>query len=296
MKRTQLLISVIIAMILAGAGLKAQDEKQMKYEVPLNHFFLVLDTQTYKDIEDSEFLKNEFAIFEKRTTVRTDQTYTAIYFYGTNTYFEFFDVNAKDGAKVGDTGIAFGTDQADSISSLQKLIFWTEPNPITRQVGDKQVPWFLMSSPKDSVPDSGISTWIMEYLPTFLLQWHPEVQTGEGITRKEILARYAAFLKQDRSQHLMKDVTGLTVAVSDLVRDQMVQYCSAFGYAIRKDGNDTIAAGSGIVLRFTPQSNRLLGIQEIQFNIGSSSLEQRTFKFGEKSVLTLDSQSARWTF
>ena len=28
---------------------------------------------------------------ERRTTVRADTSYTALYFYGTNTYFEFFD-------------------------------------------------------------------------------------------------------------------------------------------------------------------------------------------------------------
>src|SRR5262245_32751029 len=122
MKRIHLLIWVMIAIIFAGtAFLKAQNEKQMKYEVPLNHFFLVLDSQTYKDIENSEFLKNEFAVFEKRTTVRTDQTYTGIYYYGTNTYFEFFDVNQKEGSKVGDSAIAFGTDQP-AIAPLQKLL------------------------------------------------------------------------------------------------------------------------------------------------------------------------------
>jgi hypothetical protein len=153
-----------------------------------------------------------------------------------------------------------------------------------------------MSSPKDLPPDSGISTWIMEYLPPFLTEWHPEAQVGEGIARKAILARYAAFLKQDPAQRLMKDVKGLTVALSDPARNLMVKYCSALGYAIHNDGKDTIATGPGIVLRFISQTDALRGIQEIQFKIGSHSLKQPELRFGAKSVLTLDATAARWTF
>lgn len=42
----------------------------------LNHFYLVIDRETYAAIEGSDFLKLEFAAFEKRTTVQTDKTYT----------------------------------------------------------------------------------------------------------------------------------------------------------------------------------------------------------------------------
>src|SRR5262249_52238990 len=44
--------------------------------VPLNHCFRVLDSATYRAIEESEFLRAEFAPVETRTTVRTDRTYT----------------------------------------------------------------------------------------------------------------------------------------------------------------------------------------------------------------------------
>ena len=77
----------------------------------LNHFYVVLDSATYKDIEQSAFLRREFAVTEQRTTVRTDMTYTGLYFYGTNTYFEFFDVSSDASSQVGFGGIALGVDQ-----------------------------------------------------------------------------------------------------------------------------------------------------------------------------------------
>jgi hypothetical protein len=54
--------------------------------VPLNHFYVVLDSATYKAIEQSPFLRKEFAVNEQRTTTRTDISYTGVYFYGTNTW------------------------------------------------------------------------------------------------------------------------------------------------------------------------------------------------------------------
>src|SRR5258708_37010579 len=47
----------------------------------LNHFFLVLDSQTFKDIKQNDFLRKEFAPFESRRTIRTDRSYSGIYFY-----------------------------------------------------------------------------------------------------------------------------------------------------------------------------------------------------------------------
>jgi len=68
----------------------AEDDPVPK--VYLNHFFLNLDSQTYKDIVESDFIKNEFAHFEERITVVDESTsYSGAYIYGENTYFEFFD-------------------------------------------------------------------------------------------------------------------------------------------------------------------------------------------------------------
>jgi hypothetical protein len=43
----------------------------------LNYFFVTLDAASYAEIEKSDFLKDEFAAYGQRTTVWTDQTYTA---------------------------------------------------------------------------------------------------------------------------------------------------------------------------------------------------------------------------
>ena len=86
----------------------------------LNHCLLVLDSATFKAIERDAFLRREFAPSEQRTTNRTDISYTGLYFYGANTYFEFFDAANQPLGKLGDCAIAFGVDQAGTLEPLRR--------------------------------------------------------------------------------------------------------------------------------------------------------------------------------
>lgn len=297
MKRIPLFSCIVFTILATGAFLNSENESPMKTEIPLNHFYIVLDTETYDAIRSSEFLKNTFGVFEQRTTVRKDMTYTGIYFYGVNTYFEFLNVKQKEGSRIGDSGIAFGMDEPGTIQELSKKISWGEPMTITRQLGDQSVPWFWMSSPKDLPTASGTLTWMMEYVPSFVLEWHPEVQDGQqGTARKAILAHYASFLKEDPAKRLMRDVIGLTVAVDDAVKARFVEYCSAFGYAIRNEGVVVIAKGPDITFQFVPQTEALRGIQQIEFRISGLPSKQE-YHFGSKSNLKFQSADrATWSF
>ena len=88
-------------------------------EVPvyLNHFYVTVDPATYASIISSDFLRTRFAPFELRTTVRTDSTYTGAYFYGRNTYFEFFD-SGKEHRVPGDSALAFGVELPGGLDTL----------------------------------------------------------------------------------------------------------------------------------------------------------------------------------
>src|SRR5687768_1865513 len=120
--------------------LTPRQAKSKRPPVFLNHFYVVLDSATYKDIEQSAFLRREFAVTEQRTTVRTDMTYTGFYFYGTNTYFEFFDVSTF--SRFGFGGIALGVDQEGGLAAVARELpdsFSVDQQPITRQYNRKQV-------------------------------------------------------------------------------------------------------------------------------------------------------------
>jgi Family of unknown function (DUF5829) len=144
----------------------------------LNYFFVVLDHETYTVIDANAFLIREFAPFERRTTVRNDRSYTGIYFYGTNTYFEFFDASAATNFRKGTDGLALSPEEPGTIQALA-------PELITRKVGDAQVPWFWAADFKGIPEDSAIDSWMMEYHADFLAKWRPEAARGEsGISRR----------------------------------------------------------------------------------------------------------------
>src|SRR5438045_1439540 len=101
----KLLLMMGILMALLEPTNTAQHTAPLPFPVALNHFYLTLDSATFRELQNSPFLRKEFAPCEERTTVRKDTTYTGLYFYGINTYFEFFDVAQEKSRKPGDSAI-----------------------------------------------------------------------------------------------------------------------------------------------------------------------------------------------
>lgn len=283
----------LIAML--ASSMNGQSREPLPFRVLLNHFYLVLDSKTYADIENNPFMRKDFAPSESRTTVRADRTYTGLYFYGINTYFEFFDL-AKEPRRLGDSAIAFGVETEGAAKQLQPLVRAAPPRVITRQLGSEQYPWFLMLTPSGFSLDSGIATWVMEYDPRFLSQWHAEIKDGSsGISRKAVLQRYATVLKEKPAQPILQDVLSVTLALNEQTKARMAEVCEAYGYTSRKEEN-VVALGSGdFTLRLIPETAAQHGIQQITLRV--SDKQKREFRFGSNSALIfLGDGTATWIF
>jgi hypothetical protein len=243
--------------------------------VELNHFYLAIDHETYAAIEGSDFLKTEFAAFEKRTTVRTDKTYTAMYFYGTHTYFEFFDAEAEK-RKPGESGIAYGVDAAAAEPKSISL----EKDLITRQWQGVQVPWFYTLSAHN---EKGIALWLMEYHPDFLAKWHPSISPADGITREAILSRYKAVLAQKPADPILEDVAGLTVALAPEERPPVERWIRDIG--------------SEVPVHFIEPEAGEQGIREVRFKLRRVAAKISEMHFGKKSILRFQPDgTAIWAF
>ena len=267
----------------------------------LNHFYVVIDSATYQDIEQSPFLRREFAVTEQRTTVRTDRSYTGLYFYGTNTYFEFFDVSSDSARQVGFSGIAFGVDQPDELHAVSKALassFPLDQKTITRQYNGKQVPWFFTGEQKHFPIDSSFGVWFMEYHPRFLSEWNSQPGgSNQGVSRKQTLHRYAAVLKGIPAKPYFEDVVALTVAVNNENREKFVELCKLLGYRDSVAGNAIVLKGPDIELRLIEQTEVARGIQEITMRVNRQPKEQSEFRFGTKSVLRFRGNGlATWSF
>jgi hypothetical protein len=278
-----------------------QNKQELSFQVPLNHFFLTLDHATFQEIQNSVFLRKAFAPSEERTTVRKDMTYTGLYFYGINTYFEFFDASQEKSRKVGDSAIAFGVEQSGASQILQARAGGELPMqilPVTRQLGEAQIPWFFMLKPENRGLDAGTSTWAMEYDTKFLAQWHNEIaDNNQGITRKEILQRYVSVLKNTPPNPFLEEVLAMTLAADLSSIELLIKQGKVFGNNIHKENNATFLQGYDFTLRLIPENAGQYGIQEITLQVNRQPDTQTEFRFGAKSILKFhDNGTATWSF
>ncbi len=282
-----------------------QPNQKFASAAPLNHFYIVLDSETYKAIEQNPFLRGEFAVSEGRTTTRTDVSYTGVYFYGTNTYFEFFDSATTNMGKLSDSGIALGVDKAGSLDAFIRpgSILSRRDAPITRGFAGKQVPWFYMAVPTNIPAEAGLRFWVMEYHPRFLAEWNPESnEKNPGVSRREILQRYARVLKgvaakpvSFRSEPYFQDVVTITLALNEPATRSLVELGQLLGYRHRTGEHNTTLTGQDIELRIVPETSTARGIREITMRVNGKPT-QNEFRFG-KSVLTFQGNGlATWTF
>jgi hypothetical protein len=270
--------------------------------VPLNHFFVVPDSVTYKAITESEFLRKEFAVVETRTTLRADATYTGFYLYGAHTYFEFLDTVEDNSIRKGDSGLALGVDRPGGLQLIAEALpaeFPAEPLTITRSYNDRPVPWFFMAWPK-SVPykdRSGFSFWLMEYHPRFLGEWKPRPNSAnQGVARHEILQRYAETVAEKPSQPLFQDVIGLELALDEAQAAKLTDICKAFGYSLRNEKNASVLQGPDFALRLIPAAETPRGIRKMHIRLSGKPPDQQEYRLGTSVLSLLRDGSATWTF
>jgi hypothetical protein len=271
--------------------------------VLFNHFFVVTDAATYAEAQASRFLTREFAPFEKRTTVRNDQTYTGIYFYGRRTYFELFEPEAQGPA--GTSGLAFGVETPEGSAAIRAR--WAEAaggadgGPVTRKTDTEEVPWFEMTFAKGGrpVPTTAavLRVWLMEYHGDFLARWYPDLTPARSITRADVLDRYVARIGQAarRGTFLMKDVASLTLALPDEDRDALGKQLRAVGYSSRDEKGAAAFAGPDVRIRVVPAPEGApRGVQEVEFSL-QTRVPRAQHRMGS-AVLTVEADRARLRF
>jgi hypothetical protein len=216
----------------------------------LNHVYLVVDQATYDAVSSSEFMQRALGVFEERETVRADMSYAGLYFYGERTYFELLRPDTAGGFAVGGTGVAFGVERAgamkDVAAELEGSGIQSFGSAITRDAAGEPVPWFDILGVEKPHVRSRLSLFAMEYDPRFLATWHPELAPeGGGISRADVLERYAARLQRLETRHgtLMQDVTEVRLTVDAEERARLFALCGALGYRVEEEGQTAICHG-----------------------------------------------------
>lgn len=272
--------------------------------VYLNHFFLTLDGESYNAMQSSAFLRDEFAPFEQRTTVRQDITYTGSYFYGVHTYFEFFEAGRGSGRTVGASGIAFGVEAAGASLRLKPrlaaaLEIPVEVRPITRRVGERDLDWFYLTTAEDKQPSPLLQTWVMEYRDRFLSDWYGDLKPAtRGISRAEILERYTAKLgdTDKRRPRLLENVVEITIALPEAERHRLLKECETFGYQVATEARGWRCLGPQVTFNVSAASGEVRGITAVKFSLRHAKQGEKIYRFGKTVLQFNDDRTAVWTF
>jgi hypothetical protein len=262
----------------------------------LNHFFVVVDSASYRALQESPTMTSAFAPFEKRTTARNDQTYTGIYWYGRRTYFEAFEPGAQ--GPLGASGLALGVDGAGESAAVKaawaKALGGADSGIVTRKTESAEPAWFQMTYAKAA---SGLRVWLMEYDQDFLTRWYPHLTPARGVTRSEVLDRYVAKVgrQADRDQALFKDVTGLLLALEGNDREVLAKHVLAVGWTSREENGALVLVGpEGVELRVVPATAGNKGIREATFSVQGAP-SPRTEVLGS-ATLVVERDRARLRF
>ena len=197
------------------AGVREHWRAARSMPVFFNHLFVIPDSETYAAIAESEFLRS-FGFFESRTTVRQDMSYEGIYWYGTKTYFEFLP---PSGAQLAEGGTK---DLAERLAAVGVKRF---AGPRTRQLDGEDLPWFEIMGIEGASMTSRLNLFTLEYDPTFLERWHPELAPARpGISRRRILTRYAAAI-EPADEPLFEDVKEIFLSLDEAERVRIDAVC-----------------------------------------------------------------------
>jgi hypothetical protein len=255
-----------------------------------------LDEPTYRDVTDSDFMRGEFANFEERTTVSQDgKSWTGAYFYGEQTYIEFFLAGRDPQFKSNESGVGFGVEQAGAAEIYynrlkEKFGAQAEKGLITQKINGRDIAWFHDAYVNYKDDKQTFFDWLMEYEKDFLKKFYPDLKaTEDGITRRQNLAR------SFKAERLFKNVREATIALDETERDRLVKELDAFNYKIEQKKNETVAYGPDIKFFIVPNATAN-GIIKVKIDLTRKKQGQKTYRFGAKSILKFESKTAIWLF
>ncbi|MGA5894202.1 DUF5829 family protein [Streptomyces venetus] len=294
---------MVVALALAGAvqgGVSsAQAEDGGRQLLFYNHAYGVFDRATADAIEHSAYLR-DFANFQVRTTTGAGgQTWTGRYLMGRETYLELFgvgDVPGKDGT-LGAAGMGVSAERAGDLATVvTRLRELGISDPLefqqTRDFGDGvPVPWF------DAVLTTGeydlFNAWGSEYRPEYFAdpRGNTEPAAYPGDVGRE---RYLSDAYRD---HLMRDVTGIRLAVTAGDLADTVPLLEAGGFAVRSlPGGGVVAKGGGTTLRFDAVPAERAGLRQVEMSLNRPVSSRHVERIGHSDLVVGPGSRAVWTF
>ncbi len=268
----------------------------------LNHLYRVVDRETFEAARESSWLREVFAPSELRTTNRPDWSYTGLYWYGTTTYLELFEAGAQ--GPVGTSGIAFGVETPGASAAVagawREALGRAEHRVVVRPrdadadsaAGPESAPWFHIAHADPDRRD-GLHLWAMEYHADFLAAWRGTATEARGITRREVLERYARVSGGPLSP-LLDDIVGVRLALTPGAKGFLQRHVRGLDATSRDAGEVSYIEGDGITIGVAPASADRQGVQDIVCRLRRPG-GRETIGIG-RSTIQVDGTRLVWKF
>ncbi|GAB1510503.1 DUF5829 family protein [Actinophytocola sp. KF-1] len=294
------LLAALVAVPLLAAGVAdTRAEALPRGLLHFNHIYGVLDAGTADAIEHSFYLRR-FANFELRTTTGAGgHTWTGRYLLGRETYLELFgagDLPGPDGG-MGAGGMGLSTECARDLPEvIDELREQGITRPIeftqTRDFGDgKPIPWFDSVFTTDRYDAFG--AWAMEYRPEYFADPRSKTEppSHAGDVGRE------RYLSDDYRHHLMRDVTGLRIAVTarDLANTVPLLRAGDFTVVDHPKGG-VVAYSDDTTIRLDVAPPDRIGLREVEMSLNHPTGYRHKERIGRSTLVVGPWARAVWTF
>ena len=286
----------MLACALANADEAARHAAPLADKVGLNHVYVVLDEETFAALRGSELLRSELAAVDAGLPTfeapRADSQ--RLYIRGRTTYVEILGPRNPFNEPVGKIGLALGVDELALLGEVQAAwsasfgsaadryeVQWKKATP--------PVPWYDVVQHRTTSNNPHLVLWVSAYRPEFLPWLYPQRSALDNRgSRADFLA------PRFRPERLFQDVTGLTVAIPEQLRQQVARQLEASGYRRSVRGEMLELQGSGWTLTLVEPSAQRQGL--LSMTIATNRKRTTDIVLGPRSVIEFNAHSALWHF
>jgi hypothetical protein len=270
--------------------------KSLDGMVGLNHVYVVLDEETFTALRDSERLMSEFASIDTglpKFDAPQAQS-QRLYIRGRTTYVEILGPRNPFNEPVGKIGIALGVDALsllDEVQAAWSAIFdsaadrynveWKKTTP--------PVQWYEVVQHRSTSDNPTLVLWASAYRPEFLPWLYPQ---RPALHNRGSRADFLAPLF--RPERLFRDVTALTIAAPEQLREQIARQLQSVGYQRSSRGEVLELQSSGLTLTLAEPTADRRGL--LSMAVATNRDHGSDIVLGPRSIIRFDSQSAVWHF
>ena len=276
------LAALVAATLFIGVPLAAQQ----KVPLVLNHLVLTLDSATYRDIANSDFVRDKFSAAESGFLNGPDGG-DGMRLFGKYNFVQLVVPATKTaGAQTGDVGMVLAVERVGALDRLKGQGRFDAGGRIVSVPADGPVHanLYVESSKRlrPAGPDSTSAHTLFE-----IMEYSRDAVQHVALTDSQSLVNLSGvrfFRHNFDPTKLLSQLTGATLAipVDDIAK--IVAVLKRDNVNIVADGDGAIVKLDGFTLHLIPPY-RGAGVKQLQFALTRAAVANPTYRFGPKSQL-----------